>query len=95
MNKEYINEIRKQIHLLHEKHIYLYELNIIDELDSQLMDTIPDEEYQKLYNEIEYTYLKVDGVALENIVRCAIDNKNKIVNNDDTFRLREECCWYE
>ena len=92
MNKEKLDLIRKTIKELEEKHI-LHLLDIVYELDCQLDFDISDEDYCKLYNEIEYAYLKLEGVSLENIVSCALDNFNKIINDED-FNLREESCWY-
>lgn len=94
MNKEKLNKVRKTIKELEEKHILHIELDIIYELDSQLDFDISDEDYCKLYNEIEYAYLKVENVDIGAIVNCALDNFNKIINDDEEFSLREECCWY-
>ena len=52
-------------------------------------------EYLKLFNEIAYTYLKLDNIKIESIVRCAINNMDKILNDDNTFNLKSESCWYE
>lgn len=93
MNKEKLDLIRKTIKELEEKHILHLELDIVYELGCQLDFDISDEDYCKLYNEIEYAYLKLEGVSLENIVSCALDNFNKIINDED-FNLREESCWY-
>ena len=56
---------------------------------------LTDDEYLKLFNEIAYTYLKLDNVKIESIVRCAIKNMDKILNDDNTFNLKSESCWYE
>ena len=68
----------------------VYELDIAYGLDFE----VSDEDYCKLYNEIEYAYLKVENVDIGVIVRCALDNFDKIINDDEDFDLREECCWY-
>lgn len=94
MNKEKLDLIRKTIKELEEKHILILDMEIVYEIDCQMEEDLTDEDYCKLYNEIEYAYLKLDGVALENIVSCAIDNIDKILNNDENFSLREEACWY-
>ena len=94
MNKEDLAKVRRAMQDLEDKHVLLLQLDIVYELDCQLEDELSDEDYCKLYNEIEYAYLKVEGVALENIVRCAIDNLDKILKDDEEFNLREECCWY-
>lgn len=95
MNKEKLELIRKTIKELEEKHILVLYLDIVLEIDCQLEKELTDEEYSKLYNEIEYAYLKLEGVGLENVVRCAIDNLEKILNDDEDFSLRDEACWYE
>lgn len=100
MNNEKLEKIRAMFDVLRKEHITMLEMNIINELDSQLMymetyKDLTDDEYNTLYNEIEYAYLKLEGVALESVVTCAIDNMNKILDEeDDTFSLREEACWY-
>ena len=89
-----INKVRKAIDELNKEHIGVLEIDIIYELDSQIDSEISDDEYIKLYNEIEYAYLKVENVDIWAVVRCAIDNKDKIINEDEDFSLRDECCWY-
>ena len=93
MNKEKLEIIRKAIKELHKNRILMLEIDIIYELDSQLDFDISEEDYCKLYNEIEYAYLKVDHVDIGSIVNCALDNFIKIINDDEDFDLREECCW--
>ena len=93
MNKE-IKELKETYKKLYDKHIYAYKLQIIDELEAQLEKELSDEEYEKLYYEIEYAYLKLDNVSIWAITRCAIDNLDKILNDDEDFNLREESCWY-
>ena len=96
MNKEHLKEIRETIKDLHKKHILMVQLDIVYELDIAygLDFEVSDEDYCKLYNEIEYAYLKVENVDIGVIVRCALDNFDKIINDDEDFDLREECCWY-
>ena len=94
MNKKRLEVIRKAIKELHEKNILILDIDIIYELDSQLDFDISDEDYCKLYNEIKYAYLKVENVDIGAIVSCALNNKDKIMNNDEDFDLREESCWY-
>lgn len=94
MNKE-IRELKETYKKLYDKHIYAYKLQIIDELDCQLEKELSDEEYSKLYYAIENAYLKLDNVSIWSITRCAIDNLDKILNDDEDFSLREEACWYE
>lgn len=93
MNSEKLKEIRKTIKDLHNKNILLLDLNIVFELDCQLTSVIEEDEYLKLYNEIEHAYLKLENVAIETIVYCAINNKDKILNDDDDFDLIEESCY--
>ena len=95
MNKEKLDLIRKTIKELHEKNILILDIDIIYELDSQLNFDISDEDYIKLYNEIEYAYLKVENVDIGAIVGCALEHKDEIINEDEDFDLREECVgWY-
>lgn len=95
MNKEKVELIRKTIKELEEKRILLLDTMIIFELDCQLEEEISDDDYIKLYNEIEYAYLKLEGVALESVVRCALDHMEDIINENEDFSLRDEACWYE
>ena len=95
MNKAGLNELKNTYNYLYKKDIYAYQLTIIDELECQLTCNITDDEYLKLFNEIAYTYLKLDNVKIESIVRCAINNMDKILNDDNKFNLKSESCWYE
>lgn len=97
MNKEQLEKVRNAIKELKDKHILMLQLDIVYELDCQLgyeKKALSDEDYCKLYNEIEYAYLKVEGVDLCNIVECALDHMEDIVNENEDFDLREECCYY-
>lgn len=88
-----IKNTRKAIKELKEKGVSVLNIKIVYELDCQLENEISDEDYCKLYNEIEYAYLKVD-VALDKIVGCALDHMKDIINENEDFDLREECCYY-
>ena len=94
MNKEQLETIREMIKDLEKEHILMLQLDIVYELDCQLQEKLSDEDYCKLYNEIEYAYLKVEGVDLCNIVECALDHMEDIINENEDFDLREECCYY-
>ena len=97
MNKERLEEVRKTIRGLKDKHILMLNLDIIYELDCQLgyeVKDLSDDDYCKLYNEIEYAYLKVENVDIGQIVECALDHKDDILNENEDFDLREECCYY-
>lgn len=94
MNKEKLELIRETIRDLDKKHLTMLSLEIVYEMDCQLEEELTEEDYDKLYNEIEYVYLKVDDIDLGTIVRCAIDHIRRILDNDETFDLREEVCWY-
>lgn len=95
MNIEKINEIRETIKDLHKKNILIMDIDIIYELDSQLYGKpISDDDYEKLFSEISYAYIKVDNVDIGVIVSCALENKDKIINDDEDFSLREEVCYY-
>lgn len=91
MNIKELREIYKE---LYNKHIYAYKLAIIDELECQAEEELTDEEYQTLYWEIENAYMKLENVAIESIVRCALHHKEDIMNDNEEFNLREESCWY-
>lgn len=94
MNKEQLEKVRETIKNLEKEHILMLQLDIVYELDCQLQEKLSDGDYCKLYNEIEYTYLKVEGVELGTIVRCALDHMEDIINENEDFDLREECCYY-
>lgn len=94
MNSTKLKEIRQTIKELHNKNILLFALDIVFELDCQLPSEIKEDEYLKLYNEIQYAYLKLDNVSIGTVVYCAINNIDKILNDDEDFDLREESCWY-
>lgn len=89
MNK--VNEIRRVIKELQDRNISILDINVIYEIDCQLDKKITDDEYIKLYNNVEYAYLKLDDVSLETIVYCGIKNLDKLDNDD--FDFREECCY--
>lgn len=93
MTIEKVKEVRETISKIKS----ILQVDIINELDCQLYYAdfdITDEDYCKLYEEIEYAYLKVENVDIGVIVECALNNKDKILNDDEDFDLREECCWY-
>lgn len=93
MTIEKVKEVRETISKIKS----VLQVDIIYELDSQLSYKdyeLSDDDYCKLYEEIEYAYLKVENVDIGAIVECALDNKDKILNDDENFSLREECCWY-
>lgn len=94
MNSEKLKEIRNIIKDLHDRKILLLDLDIVFEIDCQLDRKLSEEDYLKLYNEIDYAYLKLDNVSLGTVVYCAINNIDKILNDDEDFNLREESCWY-
>lgn len=94
MNSTKLKEIRNIIKELHDRKILLLNLDTVFEIDCQLDRELSEEDYLKLYNEIEYAYLKVENVDIGAIVNCALDNFNKIINDDEEFSLREESCWY-
>ena len=94
MNKERLELIRNTIKDLENNHIYLIDMIIVNEIDWQLEKELTIENYDKLYNEIEYAYRKLEGVDIYTIVKCAIDNIDKILNDDESFSLREEACCY-
>ncbi len=91
---ENINKIRKTIDELHKKHILVMDIDIIYELDCQLGEELAEEDYLKLYEEIRHAYLKTNNIDAGTIVYCALENKDKILNEDENFNLREEVCWY-
>ena len=94
MSIEKIKEIRETIKDLHKKNILIMDIDIIYELDSQLYGkTISDDDYEKLYSEIEYAYMKLDNVDVSEIVYCALEHLDEVLHDDD-FSLREEVCYY-
>lgn len=93
MNSIELKEIRKTIEDLHNRKILIMDLDIIYELDCQLNDKLSENNYLKLYNEIRHAYLKLDNIDIGTIVYCALNNQDKILNDDENFDLREECCY--
>ena len=94
MNDE-LKELKKVYKDLYDRKIYAYKLDIIDEIECQLDNKeLTDEEYQTLYYAIERAYFKLEGVSIWAIVKCAIDNIDKVLSDDEDFDLREESCWY-
>ena len=87
-----IERIRKEIKELEKKNIGILDLQIVYEIDCQLDKEITEEEYSKLYSNVEWAYLKLEGVALDSIVACGIDNLDRL--DDDDFDFRDECCYY-
>ena len=77
----------------------------IDEILDTLKRKVLGLENKFTQNEVTQTEMAFTGIediienAVENvdigvIVRCALDNFNKIINDDEDFDLREESCWY-
>jgi len=92
-----IKNTRKVIEELKEKDVSVLAIDIVYELDCQLgyeIKDLSDDDYCKLYNEIEYAYLKVENVDIGVIVECALDHMEDILNENEDFDLREECCYY-
>ena len=89
-----IKNTRKVIEELKEKGVSVLAIDIVYELDCQLQEELSDDDYCKLYNEIEYAYLKVENVDIGAIVECALDHMEDILNENEDFDLREECCYY-
>ena len=92
-----IKNTRKVIEELKEKDVSVLAIDIVYELDCQLgyeLKDLSDDDYCKLYNEIEYAYLKVENVDIGTIVECALDHMEDIINENEDFDLREECCYY-
>ena len=89
---EEVNEIRRAIKELEEKRITINDIMMVYEIDWQLDRELTDEEYMTLYSNVEYAYFKLEGVSLESIVACGIDNLDKL--EDEDFDFREECCYY-
>lgn len=90
-----LKEIKKVYKSLYNRGIYAYKLQIIDELECILEEELTDEDYLKVFNAIENAYLKLDNVSIWAITRCAVDNIDKIINDDETFNLRDRACWYD
>lgn len=92
-----IKNTRKVIEELKEKDVSVLAIDIVYELDCQLgyeLKDLSDDDYCKLYNEIEYAYLEVSNVDIGTIVKCALDHMEDILNENEDFDLREECCYY-
>lgn len=92
-----IKNTRKVIEELKEKNVSVLSIDIVYELDCQLgyeRKDLSDDDYCKLYNEVEYAYLKVENVDIGTIVQCALDHMEDILNENEDFDLRKECCYY-
>lgn len=87
-----VERIRNEIKRLESENISVLDLEIVYEIDCQLENEISDSRYSNLKANVEWAYLKLDGVPLENIVRCGIENLDKL--DDENFDFREECCYY-
>lgn len=90
-----LKEIKKVYKSLYNRQIYAYKLQIIDELECILEEKITDEDYMKLFNAIENTYLKLDNVSIYAISKCAVDHIRRILDNDETFDLKYKSCFYD
>lgn len=87
-----VEKIRNEIKRLESENISVLDLEIVYEIDCQLDKEISDSQYSNLKANVKWAYLKLEGVALENIVRCGIENLDKLDN--ENFDFREECCYY-
>lgn len=90
-----LKEYKKAYKSLFNRGIYAYKLQIIDELECLLEEKLKEEDYLKLFNAIENAYLKSDTLSVWPITKCAVDNIDKILNDDETFNLKDRACWYE
>ena len=87
-----VERIRNEIKRLESENISVLDLKIVYEIDCQLENEISDSQYSNLKANVEWAYLKLEGVPLESIVRCGIENLDKL--DDENFDFREECCHY-
>lgn len=90
-----LKEYKKVYKSLYNRGIYAYKLQIIDELEFLLEEELKEEDYLKVFNAIENAYLNSDILSVWTITRCAVDNIDKIINDDETFNLIDSACWYE
>ena len=95
MNITQLKDIKRKYKVLYNNQIYAYKLQIIDCMNCLLTDNITDEDYLKLYCEIEKTYLKLDNITIYKITECAIKHIRCILDDDKTFDLSRECCWLD
>ena len=94
MNKE-IKELKTIFKDLYNKNIFPYKLMIIEEIEYYNKDKeISDDDYNKLYYEIEDAYFNLDCVSVEAITRCALNNIDRILKNESSFDLKNESCKY-
>lgn len=90
-----LKEYKKAYKSLYNRGIYAYKLQIIDELECLLEEELKEEDYLKLFNAIENAYLKSDILSVWTITRCAVEYIRRILDDDETFNLRDRACWYE
>lgn len=87
-----IEKIREEIKRLKEENISILDIQIVYEIDCQLEEELSPEDYSKLYSNVEWAYLKLDGVALDSIVSCGIEHLDEL--DDESFDFRDACCYY-
>lgn len=89
------DEMRNIIKELEAKNIYVNDLYILNEIDYALERELTEKEYDTLYGAVSFVCMKTELISLHTIVRCAMDNLDKILNKDENFDFLKEACWYE
>ena len=78
-----LEKYREIIKNLRDNKIYLMDLIIWDEIDSQLdfnVRNYTDDEILTLYDTVERAYMKAENIDLYCVVKCCIDNIDNISN---------------
>lgn len=76
--KEQFEKYKNIIKDLRDNHIYLSDLLIWDEIDSQLEEELTDNQLEILYNTVERAYMKAEEVDLYDLVKYCINNLDKL-----------------
>ena len=76
--KEQFEKYKNIIKDLRDNHIYLSDLLIWDEIDSQLEEELTDNQLEILYNTVERAYMKAENVDLYVLVKYCINNLDKL-----------------
>ena len=83
-----IEILKNKIKELESENISISDLSIINEIDAQLENTLPNNEYEKLFRTVKGCHFKVDIVSLCDLVNFCIKNIDKI-DNMSTYEIIE------
>lgn len=83
-----IETLKNKIKELESENISISDLSIINEIEAQLENTLPNDEYEKLFQTVKDCHFKTNIVSLCDLVNFCIKNIDKI-SNMSTYEIIE------